>query len=91
MIMNHKIKFGSKLSYSDHMSPCCDHDLENSKQIFLHNALRLMMIHHNTKFGNKMLGSLEDIICKNNDSLTLCFDLDLECSNPIFFTRHTGL
>ena len=46
-----------------------------------------MMMHHNTKFGNKMLVSLEDIICTNSDILTLCCDLDLECSNPIFFHR----
>ena len=50
----------SRNLYFDHMSLCYDLDLENSKPIFLH-ALWLMMIHHNTKFGDKMFGSLEDI------------------------------
>ena len=42
------------------------------------------MIHHNTKFGNKMLGGLEDIIWTNINILILCCDLDLERSDPIF-------
>ena len=46
-------------------------------------TLQLMMMHHNTKLGNKMLGGLEDIIWMNIDFLTLRCDLDLECSNPI--------
>ena len=46
--------------------------------------LQLMMMHHNTKFGNKMFGGLEDIVWINIDILTLPCDLDLECSNPIF-------
>ena len=41
------------------------------------------MMHHNTKFGDKMFVGLEDIICTNTDILILC-DLDLDCSNPIF-------
>ena len=65
------------------MSPCCDFGLENSKHIFLH-ALQLMMMHHNTKFGNKMLGGLEDTIWTNTDILTLHCDLDLKCSYPFF-------
>ena len=48
-------------------------------------------MHHNTKFGNKMLGALEDIIWKNINILTLRYDLDPECSNPTFFTGHSGL
>ena len=48
------------------MSPWCDLDLENSKPIFLH-ALLLTMMHHNTKFGNKMFGTLGDIIWTNID------------------------
>ena len=43
-----------------------------------------MIMYYNTKFGNKMLGSLEAIIWTNTDILTLCCDLDLECSDPIF-------
>ena len=42
-----------------------------------------MMMHHNTKFGNKMLDGLEDIIWTNIDILTLCCDLNLDCSNLI--------
>ena len=45
------------------------------------------MIHHNTKFGNKMLGGLEDIIWTNINILVLCCDLDPESSNPFFFHR----
>ena len=48
-------------------------------------TLRLMMMHHNTKLGNKMFGGFEDIIWTNTDILTLRCHLDLECSNPIFF------
>ena len=34
-------------------------------------TLRLVMMHHNTKFGEKMFGGLEDIIWTNIDILTL--------------------
>ena len=54
-------------------------------------ALWLMMMHQNTKFGNRMFGGLDDIIWTNTDILTLCCDLDLECSNQFFFIRHSGL
>ena len=43
-----------------------------------------MMVHYNTKFGNKMFGVLEDITWTNIDIFTLHCDLDLECSNPIY-------
>ena len=46
--------------------------------------IRLIMMHHNTKLGNKMFGGLEDIIWTNINILTFHCDLDLECSNPIF-------
>ena len=36
----------------------CDLDLEDSKQVF---SLRLMIMHHYTKAGNKMFSSSEDI------------------------------
>ena len=72
------------------MSPCCDLDLENNKPIILHDT-PVMMMHHNTKFGNKMFGGLEDIIGTNTDIPTLHYDLDLECSYLIFFTTHSGL
>ena len=42
------------------------------------------MMHHDTKFGNKMFNSLEDIIWINTDILTLCCDPDLENSKPNF-------
>ena len=38
-------------------------------------TLRLMMMHHNTKFGNQMFGGLENIIWANMDSLTLRFEV----------------
>ena len=47
-------------------------------------TLQPLMMNHNTKFGNKTFGGLEDIIWINIDILTLHCDLDLECSNPIF-------
>ena len=42
------------------------------------------MIHHNTKSGNEMHGGLKDLIWTNINNLTLCCDLDPECSNPTF-------
>ena len=42
---------------------------------------------HNTKFGNKMFGGLEDIIWTNINILTLCSDLDPESSSQVFFHR----
>ena len=43
-----------------------------------------MMMHHNTKFLNKMFVGLEHIIWRNTDILTLCCDLDLENSKQTF-------
>ena len=44
-----------------------------------------MMLHHHTKFGNKMFRGSEDIIRTSfTDNLNHCCDLDLKCSNPIF-------
>ena len=54
-------------------------------------TLRLTMMHHNGKFGNTIFGRLEYIISTDIGMLIIHCDLDLECSNPIFFTRHTGL
>ena len=65
------------------MSPRCDLDLKgsnNNKRNF-GMTLWLMMLHHNTTFGNKMFRDSENII---NDILSLHCDLDLKCSNPIF-------
>ena len=50
-------------------------------------TLRLMMRHHNTKFGNKMFCNLEDFSWTNIDIFTPSCDLDLECSSlmvPMF-------
>ena len=63
------------------MRPCCGLDLENRTQSFCM-ALRLMMMHHNSKFGNKMSCGLEEIIWTNTDILNPC--LVLECSHPFF-------
>ena len=46
-------------------------------------ALQFIIMHHNTKFGNKMFGSSGDIWI-NIDISTLHCNLDLKCSNPIF-------
>ena len=45
------------------------------------------MMHHNTEFGNKMFGGLEDIICTNINILTFRYVLDLEGNNPLFFHK----
>ena len=43
-------------------------------------TLRLVMMHHSTKFGNKMFGGLEDIFWTNINILTLHCDLDPKSS-----------
>ena len=45
-------------------------------------TLQLIKMHHNTEFGNKMFGGLENIIWIYIDILTLC--CDLEGNNPLF-------
>ena len=52
-------------------------------------TLHLIMMHHNTKFGYKMFGGLENIIWTNINILTLHCDLDPECGNPFFFFYKT--
>ena len=47
-------------------------------------TLQLIMMLHNTEFGNKMFGGLENIIWINIDILTVRCDLDLECNNYFF-------
>ena len=44
---------------------------------------QLMIMHHNTNFGNKMFGSLEDNIWTKTDIFTLNYDLGLEWGNKI--------
>ena len=51
-------------------------------------TLQLMMMHHNTEFGDKIFFDLEDIVWTNTDILTLHCDLDFESSNP-FFSKDT--
>ena len=56
MMMYHPIKFGCKnissladmveTVISDKMSPRCDPELEDSKPIFLHDTLALILHHH---------------------------------------------
>ena len=41
-------------------------------------------MHHNTKFGNKMLGGLEDVIWTNINILTLCVTLTLNAVIQLF-------
>ena len=41
-------------------------------------------MHHNTEFGNKMFGGLEDIIWTNINILALRCDFNPECSHPFF-------
>ena len=50
-------------------------------------TLQLIMMHHNTEFGSKMFGGLENIIWINIDILTLRYDFDLESNNPFFFHK----
>ena len=45
---------------------------------------QLIMMHHNTEFGDKMFGSLENIIWINIYILTLRCGLDLGGNNPLF-------
>ena len=53
-------------------------------------TLQLMMMHHNTKFGNKMFGGLEYIIW--TDTVILTFTVTLTLIAAIqFFTEHSGL
>ena len=62
------------------MSPSNDVDLENSKPIFLH-ALKLMVMHYNTKFGSlehKKLDSSKYTICTNTDIMTFTLTLTLK-------------
>ena len=48
-------------------------------------------MHHDTKFGKKMFGGLEDIRWTNIDISTLHCDLDFECSDPFFFSPQNTL
>ena len=73
MIMYYQTKFGCKrISSSKH-----------ALSYFGHSSSCIMM-HHNTKFGNKMLGGLDNIIRANMNILIIHCGLDPECSNPTF-------
>ena len=52
-------------------------------------TLQLIMMHHNTKLGNKMSGGIEYILWPKINILILRCYLDLECSNPSFFSQDT--
>ena len=58
-------KWKKKKRHFDQMSPCSDLDVEDSKQLFFRMILWLMMLHHHTKFGNKMFCCSDDIIQTN--------------------------
>ena len=47
----------------------------------------LIMVHHKTKFGNKKLGSLEDIIWTNINILTLTATVTLNAGTNPFFSQ----
>ena len=72
------------------MSSCCDLDLENSMSNFLHDTST-----HNDapqyQIWKQNVWWLEDIMWTNINVLTLCCDLDPECSNPFFFHRELWL
>ena len=73
------------------MSPCCDLDLDDSKQFFSHLTLWLIMLHHHTKLGNNVVWVQKITSGKTFMAiLNLCFDLDLDRSNP-FFAQDTSV
>ena len=72
------------MSYFDHMSPCCDLDLENDKPIFLHDILAYddARQHQNwykkkKKKKREKFGGLKGIIWTNTDMLTFTVTLTL--------------
>ena len=91
MIMYHQTKFCSKrISKSEDTvetvifwsyEPLLTVTLKIANKSFCM-TLQPIMMHHNTEFGSKMCGGLENIIWLNIGILTLCCDLD--CNNPIF-------
>ena len=66
------------------MSPCCDLDLEDSKQFSFCMTLWLTMLHHHTKFDNKMFCSSEDIIQTFTNTLNLAVTLTLNAIIQFF-------
>ena len=53
------------------MSSRCDLDLEDlEKKKFFPQTLRLMMLHHHTKFGDKMFSDSEIIVRTKSDTRT---------------------
>ena len=74
------------------MSPRCNLDLEDSKQFLFCVTLSLILQHHQTKFGNKMFCGSEDNTGQIfTDIFNLRCDLDLERSNPFFFSPQDTL
>ena len=47
-------------------------------------TLWIIMLHNNTRLGNKMICGSVDVIQTFTDILNFCCDLDFERSNPIF-------
>ena len=58
--------------------------LKIANNFFFCMTLQLIMMYHNTEFGNKMFGGLENIIWIIINILTLHCDLDLEGTNQLF-------
>ena len=83
-------KVDSRQTFTNILNLHCDLDLEHSNPIFPQDIPASDAVYYQTKFSDKMLGSLENIGWINNDILTLHCDIDLECSN-LFFSQDTGL
>ena len=67
------------------MSPRSDLDLKGSKQFFFRVTIWLILLHHHTKFGNRMFcGQKISSGQIFTDIFNLRCDLDLQRSNPIF-------
>ena len=96
MIMYYQTKFGSKRISSSEDRYChiliiwafaVTSTLKIAHQFFFFffcMTLQLTVMHGNSTFGNKIFGSIEDIIWINIDIQTLRYDFDREYSIPIF-------
>ena len=60
-LLSNQVWLQTDQSSFDYISLHCDLDTEESELIFFCTTLWLMMMHHHTKFGNKMLGILAGI------------------------------
>ena len=72
MMLYYQTKFGCKrtssledTTYFDYISFHCDLDIEHSEPFFFCMTLWLMVLHNNTRFGDKMFCGSEDIVWEN--------------------------